>query len=70
MHKRRPKTKKKCTKRQKMRGALRVRDEEKRKKRVRDEAKVEQTNNKRETTEQKTKCAGAPSNGNAKKNEK
>jgi|LakMenE18May11ns_1017448.scaffolds.fasta_scaffold7676651_1 hypothetical protein len=53
-----------------MRGALRVRDEEKRKKRVRDEAKVEQTNNKRETTEQKTKCAGAPSNGDAKKNEK
>ena len=49
MHKRRPKTKKKCTKRQKMRGALRVRDEEKRKKRVRDEGKVERqiTNGKR-----------------------
>ena len=66
MHKRRPKTKKKCTKRQKMRGVLRVRDEGKREKRVRDEAKVEQTNNKRETTEQKTKCAGALSNGDTK----
>ena len=41
MHKRRQKTKKKCTKRQKMRGVLRVRDEGKREKRVRDEAKVE-----------------------------
>jgi len=66
MHKWCLKTKKKCTKRLQIRGALRVRDEEKRKKRVRHEAKVERQTNKRETVEQKTKYAGALSSSDTK----